>query len=138
MHAIVSRFGLLMILGVLVGCGSAKPLPAPTTVPVSGKILLASGSPLTGGRVMFKPKDPAMQEATSDVGPDGSFALTTFTNKDGALPGEYVVVVELVSYKSGSAQPVRAQVSRKYLDAKTSDLVVTVKVGEGPMTLQMK
>ena len=42
------------------------------------------------------------KQATGQTGPDGSFQLTTRTTNDGALPGEYRVIVQ---YEEGTEVP---------------------------------
>jgi hypothetical protein len=53
--------------------------------------------------VIFKPKDKGMQEALAEIDKDGSYKLSSYNKGDGAAPGEYVVVIEKVSYKNGAA-----------------------------------
>jgi len=64
-------------------------------VPVRGKVTL-DGKPLAGASIGFLP--PTGSAGGSDVGPDGSYEITTmgFT---GLPPGEYVVQI---SYKMGT------------------------------------
>src|SRR5262249_55670641 len=67
--------------------------PPPKVYPVKGKVLLASGKPVSGGVVTFHPKSPRCAEASGEIGTDGSFQLTTMVKNDGALPGSYTVSV---------------------------------------------
>lgn len=115
----------LMLL--ICGCKQVTITPAPKTVPVSGKVTLASGTPLTGGRIIFKPKQASVQEAVGEINKDGTFTLSSYAKDDGAVPGEYTVVIEKLSYKTGNAVPVYVNFPAKYADSKTSDLVVTVQ-----------
>ncbi len=64
---------------------------------VRGKVTLEN-QPLTAGKVMFAPvaKQDAMDAGKPAVGliqPDGSFALTTLNDGDGAIVGEHWVTV---------------------------------------------
>lgn len=130
-------FPLLALFAV--GCSSSYvPDAPPETIKVNGKVLSPSGSPLTGGRVVFKPKDPTKQEAAGDIQPNGTFSLTSFRKDDGATPGDYVVVIEKVTYKTGSATPVNINIPTKYQSEKTSDLLVTVKEGQNDYTVRLK
>lgn len=135
MHRVLPAFALCALC---FGC-SYKPPPPPKTVKISGKILLPDGRPLQAGRVAFKPAQPGRQEAYSEIESDGSFTLTSYNKDDGAVPGDYVVTIELISYKSGALQHVRAPVPAKYLDAKTSDLRAEVKEDLAePLVLRMR
>jgi hypothetical protein len=107
-------------------------------MPVFGKVTLANGSPLTGGRVVFKPKNKGQQEAVAEVDKDGSYKLSSYSKDDGAAPGEYTVVVEKISYKTGSAVEVRADVPKKYLSDSTSDMVVIVQEGQTDYPIRLK
>ena len=119
------------------GCGASPPAPPPKTVPVTGKVILPGGQPLTAGRVAFKPKDTAAQEAIGEVAADGTFTLTSYRQDDGATPGQYVATVELQTYRTGSPQRVRADVPAKYLKASTSDLVIDVSADRTDYTLRL-
>ena len=127
---------LLLLILLAAGC-SYKPAEPPMTVAVGGKVILVSGSPLTGGRVVFKPKEAGKQEAVGEINPDGSYKLTSYIKDDGAVPGEYTVVIEKISYKTGNAVEVRLPVAAKYLSSRTSDLSVTVKQG-GDYPIRLK
>ena len=75
-------FGLLF--GFLAGCGGLVSSEA-TVYPVTGKVLLADGKPLTTGRVEFIPVKGGMP-ASGDVGADGSFSLKTGSGQQGIRP----------------------------------------------------
>jgi hypothetical protein len=85
------RWPLLgLLLGALVplavGCaGRGKP------VKVEG-VLTLDGKPLPGATVTFAPVGEG-RAASGRSDSDGSFRLTTYRTDDGALPGEYKVVV---------------------------------------------
>src|SRR5579883_1909574 len=79
--------GLFLIL-TAAGCGgSDKP------VKVKGKVTL-DDQPVAGALVTFLKQGPKGRDARGQTQADGSFELTTFAANDGALPGEYKVVVE--------------------------------------------
>ncbi len=118
------RWSFLIVF--LVGCSGYVPPPPPTTTPVVGKVYSPSGSPLTGGRIVFTPKDKGSQQASGEIGTDGSYKLTSFNKDDGAMAGEYIVTIDKVSYKTGSPVAVKSDVPRKYLSEGTSDVVVLV------------
>lgn len=80
----------LMCCLVLAGC-EAVPAHQRGTIPVTGSITL-SGAPVAGATVTFlAPKDGRSASAITDA--QGRYALTTFRRGDGALPGDYNVIV---------------------------------------------
>jgi hypothetical protein len=81
------------------GCGGARP------VPVSGTVTL-DGQPVDAATVVFIPKEGKGRQASGLTGTDGKFRLTTSTTGDGALPGEYVVLVTRAADTTVVAQQV--------------------------------
>jgi hypothetical protein len=59
--------------------------------PVSGTVTY-KGQPLATGSINFVPEDPAGQPASGSI-VNGKYNLTTHTPDDGALPGNYKVMV---------------------------------------------
>ncbi len=99
---VVSRFPFTRGLGLLIaclalaatGCGeTAKQYSGPVSQ-VTGKVLLASGKPLTSGRIIFLPQESGGMPATGDIGSDGGFTLKSPDGRDGAGPGTYKVRIE--------------------------------------------
>lgn len=81
--------GCLAALATLSGCGGGSPFD---TVPVTGKVVLASGDSFKGyamKSIRFAPNDINGRVATADVADDGTFVLGTMKPDDGALPGKY-------------------------------------------------
>lgn len=73
-----------------------------TLVPVEGVITL-DGIPLSGAFIYLVPKDPnSTRTAFADSRSDGSFQLTTFRNIDGAMPGQYRVIVRKIEPLRGA------------------------------------
>lgn len=85
---------LLPFLVLLLGCGKGL-----GTVPISGKVMY-QGKPLGEGMVLYTPVDPNGRLARGALKPDGTFVLTT-NAADGAMPGEYKVVVEALAPHPG-------------------------------------
>jgi hypothetical protein len=86
-------FQALVILPILMlsiaGCGR------PSVVKVEGVVTL-DGKPLPGATVSFMPAHEGQgQLASGRTDADGSFRLTTFRTDDGALPGEYKIIVTI-------------------------------------------
>jgi hypothetical protein len=86
---LISRSGCLAAFALvpfLVGCGGVRPAK------VTG-ILTLNGQPVEGATVQFVPVKEGGRPATGLTKADGGFSLTTFEDQDGALPGEYKVVI---------------------------------------------
>ena len=126
--------GLCSLL-LLAGCAGSG--SAPKTAPVSGKIVLANGEPLTRGIIIFHPKDPPGNEARAFVGKDGSFKLSTFLQEDGAVPGHYVVTVEPIANQAPGGQVKvegsEARIPKRYWSEEKSPLKVEIKAGENTL-----
>jgi hypothetical protein len=83
---------LLMFLLGSVGCGGPGPYSG-ALYPVKGQVLLADGTPLTGGSVQFIPKEGGLP-ASGVIEADGTFSLKSLKTREGAAPGEYKVRIE--------------------------------------------
>ena len=77
------------------GCGGPGPYSG-ALYPVTGQVLLADGTPLTGGSVQFIPKLGGLP-AHGTIGPNGTFSLQSLKSREGAAPGEYKVRIEASS-----------------------------------------
>src|SRR5438270_12366489 len=84
---------LLGLVTLVTGCGE-RALQAMPTHEVKGRVVLGNGKPLAAGRVVFVPVEGLTPPATGDLGPDGSFTLSTREPGDGAAAGVYKVRVE--------------------------------------------
>jgi hypothetical protein len=62
-----SRFGLLVFLPVVVGCGAGQGK-------VSGRVLY-NGEPLPGGRVTFRPADPTQNAVSAELDKQGNYEV---------------------------------------------------------------
>jgi hypothetical protein len=75
---------------IFAGCRPA----GPEVIPVSG-VVLFKGAPLAKANVTFSSDE--MRQATGLTDARGQFKLTTFEPGDGALPGNYKVVVTMAT-----------------------------------------
>jgi len=84
----VRRLPLVVLLAVaLPGCGDKG------TTPVKGVVTL-EGAPLPEATVLFMPDGPGGgRPASGFTSSDGVFQLTTYQRDDGALPGQYRVLI---------------------------------------------
>jgi hypothetical protein len=80
------RLWLLILFGTIVGCSSSN------THPVRGRVLLDE-KPVAGAAVTFMPVNGNGRPPTGMTDQDGVFQLTSFKKNDGALSGDYIVVV---------------------------------------------
>jgi hypothetical protein len=89
-----SSFSFAVLAAVLLfagpGCGGGRP----KIYKVTGKVTL-DGQPLAGAVVQFMPADPAtgLEMASGTSGGDGVYNLTTYSTNDGAMEGDYKVLV---------------------------------------------
>jgi hypothetical protein len=83
------KFLLALSLG-LAGCGGRG-----KAVKVEGVVTL-DGKPFPGATVTFVPADGNGRSASGLSEEDGSFRLTTFKPDDGAVPGDYKIIVSFI------------------------------------------
>jgi hypothetical protein len=76
---------MLIVTVLVAGCGSGP-------IPVRGRVTL-DGTPVSGAAVLFVPAGTSGRPANGRTDASGVFRLTTFKQEDGALPGDYKVVV---------------------------------------------
>jgi hypothetical protein len=129
-----------VVLAALVsGCNGDGPFP------VEGRVVWEdTGAPakeLKLGQVVFDLPEK-QTSARGSIQEDGTFRLTTYKPNDGALAGEYKVMVLEVGLKllpggDGSTLAPGA-LDFKYSDPRTTDLTATVKPGTNQITLTVK
>lgn len=72
------------------GCSRDK---YPKRYKVSGAVTFPDGEPVRTGVVEFIPTEGNLT-ANGEIDREGNFTLTTISNKDGAVPGKYRVVIK--------------------------------------------
>jgi len=70
---------------LLAGCGKG-------TFPVEGIVTL-DGKPVPGATVLLMPEAGNGRAASAFTDEEGNFCVTTYSDGDGALPGQYSIVV---------------------------------------------
>lgn len=127
---------VLVSLATIAGCDSSDPLKRPTGVPVSGKILLPSGAPLTGGTLILRP-EASLYGATAIIQSDGSFTLQDPVGKSDVVPGKYQV---FVSFPNPSHAALAANVKRRYQESgdSDSDIIVDLQQATNDLTIRLK
>lgn len=126
------------IPALVAGCGGSG---GPEMAKVSGKVTY-QGKPLTKGTISFISVDPSGSNANSVIGPDGSYTLQTTNPNDGAVVGEYRVIVSDIDPNAlntpAPGEPVKKQertIPEKYEKPDTSGL--TKKVVSGSNTFDI-
>ena len=119
----------------IAGCGES----APTTYPVAGLVRFDDGQPVQTGHVEFHHAESGIS-AKGRIGADGSFALTTFREGDGAVAGVHRVTVHQLilndmvrdpsSHRHGRSVPSR------YAD-QSSPLTATVLAADRTQTVEL-
>jgi hypothetical protein len=141
----------LLISCLLAGCSGSK---GPATSPVTGTVTY-KGQAVDGATVVFTPTSGRPATAITDA--QGKYQLTTFAEKDGAVPGDYKVTVsktvtegkmpDLTQEQIGEMQmkgePIPGPVSKnvlpeKYSNGATTDLSFTVKSGANDIPIELK
>ena len=136
--------GSVAILALtLEGCSQKASSNRPQTVAVKGRVTLA-GEPLAKATVSFQP-DGKGNGAAGITDDGGTFTLSTFAAKDGAVPGKYKVTVTKVDdtasggdmtatgyappTESSAASKPKSVVPEQYADPAKSGLTAEVAAG---------
>jgi hypothetical protein len=131
MHSGLKRVLALCLCTTLAGIsgGCATEDPHPPTVPVEGKVTY-EGKPLPKGTVTFQPDGG--RPAVGEIQPDGTYRLSTFGDKDGAIAGTHKVMIISNTGDSSKMPSTPGYVTpkdlipKKFGDLRTSGLEVSV------------
>jgi hypothetical protein len=88
----IASFALGLVLSFALGCTPSEQTP----VPSKGVLKTKGGRPCDNALVVFHPLDVSRVNGPKPVAKtdgEGNFVLRTFSENDGALPGEYAVTV---------------------------------------------
>lgn len=100
------------------GCGQKD------VIPVSGKVTHKDGTPVTGGMVIFEPLGQKVS-ARGEIQSNGTFQLGTRTNNDGAMEGEYKVLISPPPVLE-EGKRVRSPIAAKYQSLESTPLKFAV------------
>lgn len=117
------------------GCGGG-PIAKPEGVPVSGRVLLASGSPLTGGTLVLKPED-GLFGAIGQIQSDGRFTLNDAGGPN-IVCGKYQVFIR---FANSNQSRLKSSVHQRYQqnsDDGDSGLVVEIKEATEELTIRLR
>ena len=133
---------VLFALGTFAVTGCRESLPE--TINVHG-IITFQGKPLSNGMVTFEPIDngenPPLRPAKGYTDNQGAYQLSTFRTNDGAMPGNYKVLVHAFGESmamealSPNQAPPKPVIPHKYSRSDTSDLAATI-TSNGPSDLE--
>ena len=131
----------------LVGCGEQL-------YPVKGKVMFEGKPMLGGGSITFMPQGTdKLREAGAEIKEDGTFELTTAKPGDGAIAGDYRVVIRQTTEKEGAnvgdngkagsraglSLPKEDRIHTKYADPYNSPLTAKVEAkSPSEITFQLK
>jgi hypothetical protein len=143
---------LLMVACLAADCG-CRP-KGPQTAPVGGKVTYA-GKPVTEGTILFWSTNGATV-ASGQLGPDGSYRLTTHPNLEGAALGSHRVTIRAVKTLKPDDLPNRPMdrelkglakdlnpallkwlVPKRYEDRQASPLTAEVKPGQNTIDFNL-
>ncbi|WP_254053627.1 hypothetical protein [Singulisphaera sp. GP187] len=110
--------------------------------PVSGKVTY-QGKPVPKGTITFASLAPEGRNATGQLDSDGSYTLQTENPRDGALLGEYNVMIYahdevILDYIPRKPIPPKILSPTKYEKPETSGLKATVKSGSNTFDFDLK
>jgi len=85
----VATFGLLLVLA---GCGGAAGANQQDTYPVTGTLTFHN-APLADASITYVPLKEGMPPAVGRTDSSGNYMLTTYNINDGAVEGDYKVLI---------------------------------------------
>jgi len=152
----------LLSLALVAGCGPSTAGQMKTN-PVKGKVTL-NGAPIAGAQITFFPLDKGVPAALGVSDAEGNYVLQTYAPNDGAVAGNYKVLVTKSAPSSGPAEVAHdptgagglagppashsgpkggagagggSALPEKYSKSDTSPLSTSVKEGENTYDIQM-
>ena len=135
-QSVRSILSIVLTVFLFASCGGDKSPAKKATVPVKGQFFYRL-QPAAGAQVFFQPQDGGKAEdwtsgfPRATVAADGSFAVGTYEDADGAPPGEYVVTCTWPAVVAGAEEneePPPDRFGGRFHDPSRSPL--RAKVGE--------
>jgi hypothetical protein len=126
--------GLLLAPFSAAGCGGG-----PATYPVNGKVVWKQGGPATelaGYIVSFESEDKKTS-GSGAIQSDGTFAIGTFAETDGAVPGKHRVALSAPDFEPDTVPP-PLLIPQRYTNFDSSDLTAEIKPGTNDVVLEVE
>lgn len=121
----------------ILGCGESRTPPAAVSA-VSGKVLLASGKPVPGGKLVLCPESslqPDGRRLSADLGNDGSFTIESSAELP-IFAGRYKVFVVVTG--DPKLRSLRKAIPEKYQNIGDDDSDVFIDLEKGSKELSVK
>jgi hypothetical protein len=133
----VGYSSMLVMLLCLAGCQKSN-LPL---VLVDGKITYAGGDWPKPGMLFFTIKEPGpnlpRRPGNAVLATDGTFRAKTFSDRDGLVPGKYVITMECWKQMPTMTKAGISYVPERYQSGALSDIIVDVREdAESPLKLE--
>jgi hypothetical protein len=125
MNPLLLNTVLLGCVFLFVGCSAAPE----KTYPVQGRVTYTDGQPVTAGSVELQGTAKGKSvNATGEIQADGSFQLTTFQPRDGAIAGDHAITLHEKPFEGLGENPIPPppQIAPKYSSYGTSPLKCTI------------
>jgi hypothetical protein len=126
LNRIFRLLSCLLIVAIIVagGCGSKRP----PMYPAGGTVTYPDGKPFGAGHVEFRHVDPNVRVLTQgQIQPDGSFKLSTYKADDGAVEGDYqVLVAPMMPSTDAEARSLSSLIDPRFTQFDTSGWKFTV------------
>ena len=104
-YGFVKVLPVIILVGAIVGCSGDGTAGRKPTHAVQGTVTLA-GAPVANATVMFTPAGSDQRVATGQTDDNGKYTLTTYDTGDGAIVGEYRVLVIRSAKKADTGKAV--------------------------------
>lgn len=138
-------FSVALLFSALSMQGCSPATARPKLVPVSGTIKF-KGAPLANATITFIPEGSAPRNPFGTTDAEGKFQLTSYDTNDGAVAGDYLVVIvakasdgkkqeertasDMIALGPGGGLKMEDNIPAKYSDRKTTDLKRSVVAGD--------
>jgi hypothetical protein len=145
MNRFAPQYKVVVLLAIVccccVGCARSKPGQLPTAQ-VTGQVTYR-GKPLDHGVIQFLPMQAAgegVRVANGIIDEQGYYHLGTYGEKDGALLGDFQVVVEcrVEAPRGPMKQPGKAVIPERYAAPASSGLTAHVAAGDNTANFELK
>lgn len=123
LNAFLTAMLVSVVCCILSGCGTSSLGDLPKVSQMQGKVLLPTGKPLTGGKLVLRPKVRGSQGASAmstDINKDGTFTIQSQGDEGGNLVAtEYKVFISLNGDPKNRG--LKRVVPQKYQDVSEED-----------------